>query len=175
MLKSTIFREYDIRGIADVDLPSPDVRVLGQAFGTYIQRKTGKEVNLGYDCRLSGPRLKEAFLAGLLDSGCEVTELGVVPTPLVYYSLYNLKADGSIQITGSHNPADYNGFKGGTSFGETDEFCYKAVQDPVHVHDMQATILHQLGIHHEKLTFRYQGRDFRLTDVHGEVVKGIIA
>jgi len=67
------------------------------------------------------------------------------------------------------------GFKGGTVFGETDEFCYKVVQDPVHVHDMQATILHQLGIDHEKLTYRYQGRDFRLTDVHGEVVKGVLA
>jgi hypothetical protein len=66
------------------------------------------------------------------------------------------------------------GFRGGTSFGETDEFSYKAVQDPVHVHDLQATLLQQLGIQHEKLTFRYQGRDFRLTDVHGEVVNGII-
>ncbi len=66
------------------------------------------------------------------------------------------------------------GFKGGTSFGETDEFCYKVAQDPVHVHDLQATMLQQLGIAHEKLTFRYQGRDFRLTDVHGEVVKGIV-
>ena len=67
------------------------------------------------------------------------------------------------------------GFKGGSVFGETDEFSYKAVQDPGHVHDLQATILHQLGIHHEKLTFRYQGRDFRLTDVHGEVAKGMLA
>jgi hypothetical protein len=67
------------------------------------------------------------------------------------------------------------GFRGGTTFGETDEFCYKVVRDPVHVHDLQATLLHQLGIHHEKLTFRYQGRDFRLTDVHGQVVKGIVA
>ncbi len=66
------------------------------------------------------------------------------------------------------------GFKGGTSYGETDEFCYRAAQDPVHVHDLQATILRQLGIEHEKLTFRYQGRDFRLTDVHGSVVNGIV-
>lgn len=66
------------------------------------------------------------------------------------------------------------GFRAGTTYGETDEFCYKAVQDPVHVHDLQATILHQLGIEHEKLTFRYQGRDFRLTDVHGSVVKDIV-
>ncbi len=67
------------------------------------------------------------------------------------------------------------GFKGGTSYGETDEFCYRAAQDPVHVHDLQATILRQLGIEHEKLTFRYQGRDFRLTDVHGSVVNGIVS
>ena len=67
------------------------------------------------------------------------------------------------------------GFKSGTSYGETDEFCYKAAQDPVHIHDLQATILRQLGIEHEKLTFQYQGRDFRLTDVHGKVVNGMVS
>ena len=66
------------------------------------------------------------------------------------------------------------GFKGGTVHGETDDFCYKIVKDPVGVHDMQATILHQLGIDHERLTYRYQGRDFRLTDVSGGVVKDIV-
>lgn len=67
------------------------------------------------------------------------------------------------------------GFKGGTVHGETDDFSYKIVKDPVGVHDMQATILHQLGIDHERLTYRYQGRDFRLTDVSGQVVKQIIS
>jgi hypothetical protein len=67
------------------------------------------------------------------------------------------------------------GFKGGINYGETDEFCYKPIKDPVHVHDMQATLLHLLGINHERLTYRYQGRDFRLTDVHGQVVKGVLA
>ncbi|MDB5391698.1 MAG: hypothetical protein JWM11_7344, partial [Planctomycetaceae bacterium] len=66
------------------------------------------------------------------------------------------------------------GFKPGTTYGETDEYCYKVVKDPVHVHDMQATLMQALGIDHKKLTFRYQGRDFRLTDVHGTVVKGIL-
>jgi len=66
------------------------------------------------------------------------------------------------------------GFKGGTSYGETDEFCYSVAKDPVSVHDMQATLLHQLGIDHTKLTYRYQGRDFRLTDVEGEVVRALI-
>lgn len=66
------------------------------------------------------------------------------------------------------------GFRPGHSYGETDEFCYSVAKDPVHVHDLQATILNQLGIDHERLTFRYQGRDFRLTDVHGKVVEGIV-
>lgn len=67
------------------------------------------------------------------------------------------------------------GFKGGTSYGETDDFCYSVAKDPVSVHDMQATLLHQLGIDHTRLTYRYQGRDFRLTDVEGEVVTPLIA
>ncbi len=67
------------------------------------------------------------------------------------------------------------GFKPGYSHGETDDFAYRITRDPVHVHDIQATLLHMLGIHHEKLTFRYQGRDFRLTDVHGKVVSSVVA
>lgn len=67
------------------------------------------------------------------------------------------------------------GFRPGHTYGESDEFCYGVAKDPVHVHDLQATLLHQLGIDHERLTFRYQGRDFRLTDVHGSVVKGLLS
>jgi phosphomannomutase / phosphoglucomutase len=111
MLKSTIFREYDIRGIADLELLSPDIELLGRAIGTYLQRNGGRKVNLGRDCRLSGQRLAEAMKKGLLGSGCDVTDLGIVPTPLVYYSAFHLSADGAVMITGSHNPPDYNGFK----------------------------------------------------------------
>ena len=132
MLKPTIFREYDIRGIADVDLPSEGVRLLGQAMGTYIQRKAGRKVCLGRDVRLSGPRLHDALLEGLLASGCEVTDVGVVPTPLLYYSVYNLEADGAVMITGSHNPAGYNGFKsvcgGGSVFGQAIQDILKLIQ-----------------------------------------------
>jgi hypothetical protein len=67
------------------------------------------------------------------------------------------------------------GIKAGTTYGETDDFCYNVARDPVHVHDFQATLLHLLGIDHERLTFKYQGRQFRLTDVHGQVVKGVLA
>jgi uncharacterized protein (DUF1501 family) len=80
-----------------------------------------------------------------------------------------------------HNPQGFTmfvaggGIKGGQRYGETDEYGYYAVKDKVHMHDLHATILHLMGLDHKRLTYRYAGRDFRLTDVHGEVVKGIIA
>ena len=101
MFKPTIFREYDIRGAADVELLDPDVEQLGRAFGTY----------LGRDTRLSSPRLRDALMRGLKASGCNVIDLGVVPTPVLYYSVFHLKTDGAVMITGSHNPPAFNGFK----------------------------------------------------------------
>jgi phosphomannomutase / phosphoglucomutase len=111
VLPPGIFREYDIRGIADVELLNPGIRALGQAFGTYLIRHGARKVNLARDCRLSSDRLHGALLEGLLSTGCQVTDLGVVPTPLLYYSVFHLKAEGGVMITGSHNPSDYNGFK----------------------------------------------------------------
>src|SRR5579862_3591644 len=111
MLKSTIFREYDIRGVAETELVSPGVIELGRGLGTVLQRKSGRRVNLGRDCRLSSTRLRDALLEGLRDAGCEVTDIGVVPTPLLYFSAVHLKADGAVMITGSHNPSEFNGFK----------------------------------------------------------------
>src|SRR4051812_34144265 len=111
MFKSTIFREYDIRGVADVELLDADVEQLGRAFGTYLQRHGGKKVNLGRDTRLSSPRLRDSLMRGLKRSGCHVTDIGVVPTPVLYYSVFRLQADGAVMITGSHNPSEFNGFK----------------------------------------------------------------
>ena len=123
MLKPTIFREYDIRGVADSELLSADVVDLGRGLGTQIQRKSGKSVTLGRDCRLSSPRLRDALTQGLMDAGCEVTDIGVVPTPVLYFSAVHLKADGAVMITGSHNPSEFNGFKtvcgAGTLHGKT--------------------------------------------------------
>src|SRR5260370_957088 len=111
MLKPTIFREYDIRGIAESELQDPGIEDLGRAVGTYLQRHNGKNINLGRDCRLSSERLRNALMAGLKSSGCHVTDIGVVPTPVLYYSVFHFKADGAVMITGSHNPSEYNGFK----------------------------------------------------------------
>ncbi|MGE5645509.1 MAG: phosphomannomutase/phosphoglucomutase [Acidobacteriota bacterium] len=122
MLKSTIFREYDIRGIADEELLDADVEDLGRAIGTLLRQKSGNNVTLGRDVRLSSERLKNALARGLVASGCDVTDIGVVPTPLLYYSVFHLKATGAVMITGSHNPPEYNGFKTvsgtGTIFGQ---------------------------------------------------------
>ena len=122
MLTPTIFREYDIRGIADAELLSDDIEQLGRGLGTYLQRQSGKNLSLGRDCRLSSTRLRDALMRGLLSTGCNVTDIGTVPTPVLYYSAQHLKADGAVMITGSHNPPEYNGFKtvcgSGTLHGE---------------------------------------------------------
>ncbi len=144
MLKPTIFREYDIRGIADTELLSPDIVDLGRALGTLLQRKSGRSINLGRDCRLSSSRLRDALLQGLVESGCEVTDIGVVPTPVLYFSAVHLQADGAVMITGSHNPSEFNGFKTvcgtGTLHGESIQEVRRIVEsrDFLHGHGTHA-------------------------------------
>src|ERR1700761_5554917 len=98
MLKPSIFREYDIRGIADEELQDPDVTSLGRALATYIIRHSGRTICLGCDCRLSGTRLHDALMAGLVEAGSHVLDVGTVPTPVLYYSAVHFKADGAIMI-----------------------------------------------------------------------------
>jgi phosphomannomutase/phosphoglucomutase len=111
MLHPGIFREYDIRGIADEELTNEGIEALGRALATYIIRHSGRTISLGHDCRLSGGRLHDALLKGLLAAGAHVLDLGIVPTPVLYFSAVHFKADGAVMITGSHNPPEYNGFK----------------------------------------------------------------
>ncbi|MGA2149417.1 MAG: phosphomannomutase/phosphoglucomutase [Bryobacteraceae bacterium] len=110
-MKPTIFREYDIRGVADSELTDDGIEQLGRALGTYLQRHNGPHIALGRDTRLSSPRLRDALAAGLKASGCAVTDIGVVPTPVLYYAVIHLDLDGGVMITGSHNPPEFNGFK----------------------------------------------------------------
>ena len=88
-----------------------DIEDLGRAIGTYLGRQSGRRVTLGCDTRLSSARLKSALGRGLVASGCQVIDIGVVPTPVLYYSVFHLRATGAVMITGSHNPPEYNGFK----------------------------------------------------------------
>lgn len=107
----TILREYDIRGIIDKTLTAADARAIGQAFATVTRRAGGSKVAIGYDGRLSSPMLADAIVAGLNAGGVDAVRLGMTPTPMLYFACYHLDVDGGIQITGSHNPPDYNGFK----------------------------------------------------------------
>jgi len=104
-----IFREYDIRGLAEGELTDEVAFALGRAFGTFVGG-SGR-VTVGRDVRVSSPRLNAGFSKGLALSGCDVVELGTVPTPLVYFSMHSLHSAASAVITGSHNPVQYNGFK----------------------------------------------------------------
>ncbi len=108
----TALREYDIRGVVGKTLHEADARAIGRSFGTVIRRKGGSRVAVGYDGRLSSPMMETALIAGLTESGVDVVRVGLGPTPMLYYAEAVLDGiDGGIQITGSHNPADYNGFK----------------------------------------------------------------
>jgi phosphomannomutase/phosphoglucomutase len=106
-----IFREYDVRGLHETDLTNPVVTDLGRAFGTLVRRQGGKTVALGRDFRPSSPRLATALEAGLFETGCDVLKVGVLPTPGLYWSIAHLKTDAGVQVTGSHNPSEFNGFK----------------------------------------------------------------
>ena len=108
----SIFREYDVRGVVGVDLTAGAMETMGLAFGTYVQRRTGRRrVAIGYDARDTSRSFHEATIKGLLASGCDVIDLGQVPTPLVSLAVNILFVDGAVQVTASHNPAEFNGLK----------------------------------------------------------------
>ncbi len=114
MIQSQIFREYDIRGVWGKDLTEEAVYQIGRAFAVYLKEKTGlgrPKISIGWDARLSSPRIFEVLSEASLKSGLDVVELGMCPTPVQYYSLFNLKIDGGIMVTASHNPAEFNGLK----------------------------------------------------------------
>ncbi|MEZ5687276.1 MAG: phosphomannomutase/phosphoglucomutase [Caenibius sp.] len=108
----TVLREYDIRGIIGETLGPDDARAIGRGFATLLRAAGGSKVAVGYDGRVSSPMLEHALIEGLNASGCDVVRVGMGPTPMLYYAEASAEdVDGGIQITGSHNPANYNGFK----------------------------------------------------------------
>jgi phosphomannomutase/phosphoglucomutase len=106
-----IFREYDIRGLVDVDLTQDSTELIGKSIGTYIYRNGGKTLTVGYDMRASSIPFRDSLIHGINSTGCDVIDIGMVPTPVAYFSLHHLKPDGGVMITGSHNPSEFNGFK----------------------------------------------------------------
>ena len=110
-LNKSMFREYDIRGVVKLDFPNDVVENLGKAFGTYISRQKGNVISVSGDIRETSPTLKTNFINGILSTGVNVIDTGMLPTPVNYYSMYHLNTDAAVQITGSHNPNEFNGFK----------------------------------------------------------------
>ncbi|MET0501566.1 MAG: phosphomannomutase/phosphoglucomutase, partial [Candidatus Binatia bacterium] len=110
-MNPSIFREYDIRGLAEQDFDREFALLLGKVHGTTISQKGGKRVAVGRDCRATSDAYAAAVIAGLAATGLHVYDLGICPTPLLYFSLFHLDVDGGIQVTASHNPSEYNGFK----------------------------------------------------------------
>ncbi len=110
-MNPAVFREYDIRGLAEKDFDKNFALLLGQVHGTVIAEKGGRRVTVGRDCRATSDPYADAVIAGMASAGLHVYDIGICPTPLLYYSLFHLDVDGGIQVTASHNSSEYNGFK----------------------------------------------------------------
>jgi len=111
MIEPTVFRQYDIRGIVNEDLNEESYYLIGKGFGTYLRQKDGQTIVLGGDARLTTPAMMAAFTKGALETGCDVTDIGMVATPVLYYAIWRLGMDGGAMVTASHNPSQYNGCK----------------------------------------------------------------
>lgn len=116
-INKLIFREYDVRGVVDKDLTDETVYLLGRGFAGYLDKRGLKTVAIGGDARISTPRFKDKFTQGLLDSGCDVYDVGILATPTLYFSIQHLEVDAGVMITGSHNPPEFNGFKMNVGLG----------------------------------------------------------
>ena len=110
-IPSSIFKAYDIRGIVEAELTPDIVKLIGKAVGTESIQNGERGIVVGRDGRLSGPELSEALISGLIESGCHVVNIGMVPSPVVYFATHTKAATSGVMITGSHNPAEYNGLK----------------------------------------------------------------
>ena len=128
-----VFRPYDIRGVAGKTLTAELVYKIGRVFATEVRQRGEKAIVVGRDGRLSGPKLSESLIKGLCASGCDVIDIGLVPTPMVYFATHQLETSSGIMVTGSHNPAEYNGLKmvmqGETLSGEAIQKLYQRVVD----------------------------------------------
>jgi phosphomannomutase/phosphoglucomutase len=133
MVNPQIFRQYDIRGIVDIDLNEEVLYLIGKGYGTYLRRNKGKTTVIGGDIRASTPAFKQAAIKGMLETGIDVIDIGIVATPVMYFSIWKLHTDGGMMITASHNPSEYNGIKLNLGmhsvFGEQIQDVLKLIQN----------------------------------------------
>lgn len=132
-ITASIFKAYDIRGIVKTDLTPDAVRQIGQAFASESLEQNCKTVVIARDGRLSSPDLSKALAEGLQAGGCDVIDVGLVPTPVLYFATHHLKTGTGIMITGSHNPPEYNGLKmlinGNPFYGEQIQQLRQRIED----------------------------------------------
>ncbi|MCK4654559.1 MAG: phosphomannomutase/phosphoglucomutase [Candidatus Cloacimonetes bacterium] len=133
MVNPQIFRQYDIRGVVDKDLTDETLYLIGKGYGTFLRRQDLKTACIAGDARLSTPRFKEQFTKGLRETGIDVIDVGIMATPVLYFSIWKLGTDGGVMITASHNPAEYNGIKLNKGlqsvYGEQIQEILKLIQD----------------------------------------------
>src|SRR5918998_5786353 len=108
---ASILREYDVRGIVGDPLSEADAFALGRGYAALAREEGATRVAVGRDGRTHSPEMEAALIEGLTKGGLDVVRIGLGPSPMLYFATYHLEVDGGIQVTGSHNPADYNGFK----------------------------------------------------------------
>ncbi|MDX8398310.1 MAG: phosphomannomutase/phosphoglucomutase [Mariprofundaceae bacterium] len=148
-----IFREYDIRGIADTDINETFAYQLGRSFASMVPSGEIRPISIGRDVRLSGQGLQNAVIQGILDAGFDVIDLGMIPTPLAYYSVFKLHTAGCIVVTASHNPSEYNGFK--LMLGEK-SLHGEDIQKLKELMQQKTTTLHTKGqLSHHDITSTY--------------------
>ncbi|MDD4900651.1 MAG: phosphomannomutase/phosphoglucomutase [Patescibacteria group bacterium] len=116
-----IFRNYDIRGMAGQDFNLKNIEAIGKAYGAFLHRRKIRQAVVGRDCRLSGEEYQPAFIKGLISTGVDVIDLGMIMTQMMYYGQYRFQVNGGAMITASHNPYNFNGFKLGVGFSKTTE------------------------------------------------------
>ncbi|MFH1755799.1 MAG: phosphomannomutase, partial [Candidatus Latescibacterota bacterium] len=111
-VEKTMFREYDIRGrVNDDELNATSGKLIGQAYGTFLHKRQVDTAVVGYDCRVGSEDIKEGVIEGLLSTGCNIIDLGMITTPMMYWAQYHFNVMGGAMITGSHNPKGWNGLK----------------------------------------------------------------
>ena len=155
MVNKYIFREYDIRGKVVDDFPPHVVTLLGRGFGTFVKRNGFREIALSGDIRLTTPDLMEQFKEGVLATGTDVINLGLLPTPTNYYSMFKLGVGGAVQITGSHNPPEFNGFKMSMDrkavYGDSIQTLRKFIDDNDFETGAGSEIKHDIGSDYKKM------------------------
>ncbi|MCF6248745.1 MAG: phosphomannomutase/phosphoglucomutase [Desulfobacula sp.] len=155
-----IFREYDIRGIVDVDILDRDVINIGKAYGSLLQALNKKKVSVGRDCRTTSDRFSQLFIQGVISTGCDVIDIGTCPTPVLYFSIQHLNLDGGAMITASHNPPEYNGFK---MMNGLDSIHGKGLQDVRKIIEANDFASGQGEVFHKDLITPYQ--DYILNNI----------